>query len=467
MTVLEELEAALPPGRVATGEAERSAHAHDYWALEAIRDLAGRPAEPPLAIVYPESTDEVSRLLVVAQRTRTPVVPYGLGSGVCGAVRPGPEALVVDLSRMAALVALDRRSLLATVQAGLRGSECERLLGEQGFTLGHFPQSIDLSTVGGWVATRASGQLSTRYGNIEDLVLALEVVLADGRILRTFPAPRSSTGPDLRALFLGSEGTLGIVTEVTLRVSPRPEWQRGFASRLPAWHDGLEITRELLQAGWRPAVLRLYDGVEAKRNFGSWCPEEDRPLLLVMSEGTQALAPALELELEAAGAACRARGGEMLGEEPLRHWLEHRNRVPSWEDLLRAGLVVDTIEVAATWERIDPLHENVCRAIREVPGILVASGHTSHAYRSGVNIYFTFVGQASEATDQERIYGEAWAAAMEATIRTGGTIAHHHGIGRVRRDYLPRELGAAGIDVLRAIKQALDPEGILNPGVQI
>jgi alkyldihydroxyacetonephosphate synthase len=313
------------------------------------------------------------------------------------------------------------------------------------------------------VATRASGQLSTRYGNIEDLVLALEVVLAGGRVLRTFPAPRAATGPDLRQIFLGSEGTLGIVTEVTLKLSPRPKIQEGFAVRLRSWEDGLAVSREVLQAGWRPAVVRLYDGIEAQRTFGRWFPEP-APLLFVMSEGSEVMRAALVAELDAVREACTRRGGALLGDEPLRHWLGHRNQVPSWEDLLRAGLVVDTIEVAATWDRIGPLYERVTKAIAAVPGILVASGHTSHGYTTGVNIYFTFIGQEKDPAEQERIYRGAWAAAMEASIACGATIAHHHGIGRVRRDFLPRELGEVGMDVLRAMKRALDPHGIMNPG---
>lgn len=464
MSAIDDLRSALPEGRVATDEEVRRAHAHDYWALQAIRDVGGRPVAAPPCVVFPESTDDVARVLKIANERRTPVVPYGLGSGVCGGVEPGADAIVVDLSRMSKFLGVDDRSLIATAQAGLRGSDFERLLDERGFTAGHFPQSIALSTVGGWVATRASGQLSTRYGNIEDLVLALEVVLPGGRVVRTFPSPRSATGPDLRQVFLGSEGTLGIVTEVSFKISPKASWQRGFAARLESWQDGLEITRELLQAGWRPAVLRLYDGIEAQRNFGTWCPERT-PLLLVLSEGTAAMSGALELELEAARRACQLRGGEILGEEPLRHWMGHRNSVPSWGDLLGAGLVVDTIEVAATWDRIGPLHERVTEAIGKVPGILAASGHTSHGYTTGVNIYFTFIGQSKESADQERLYRAAWAATMEATIACGGSIAHHHGIGRIRRDYLSRELGDAGIEVLRSVKRTLDPNGIMNPGV--
>jgi alkyldihydroxyacetonephosphate synthase len=464
LNALDALKRALPAGRVATDEESRRAHAHDYWAFEAIRDVAGRPVEPPPAVVFPESTAEVATVLEIADRERIAVVPYGLGSGVCGGVRPGGSAIVVDTSRMSRLLDASPQALTAVVQAGLNGEECERLLNERGLTLGHFPQSIARSTVGGWVATRASGQLSTRYGNMEDLVLALEVVLPGGRVLRTFPAPRAATGPDLRNLFLGSEGTLGIVTEVSLKLSPRPTWQEGFAARLRSWDDGLEITRELLQAGWRPAVVRLYDGIEAARNFGEWV-KDPAPLILVLSEGTAAMSGALQIESDAARAACTSRGGEILGDAPLRHWLGHRNEVPSWEALLRNGLVVDTIEVAATWDRIGKLYGAVTERVKAVPGVLVASGHTSHGYTTGVNIYFTFAGSAKEPEEQERLYLGAWNAAMEASVECGATIAHHHGIGRVRRDWLPKELGDAGIGVLRAVKQALDPNGIMNPGV--
>lgn len=466
MKTIEILERALASGRVRRDDETRRSHAHDYWALEAIHDVAGNPTTPPPAVVFPESTAEVSKILEVANAERTAIVPYGLGSGVCGGVRPGADALVVDLSRMNTLLALDARAHTARAQAGLNGAEFERLLGERGFTLGHFPQSIGVSSVGGWVATRASGQLSTRYGNIEDLVLALEVVLPGGKVVRTFPAPRASTGPDLREILLGSEGTLGIVTEIDFKLSPKPAFQEGFAARLTSWEDGLEVTRELLQSGWRPAVLRLYDGIEAQRNFNEWFPERE-PLLLVLSEGTESMRGAIELELAAAREACIRRGGEDLGDAPLQQWLGKRNHVPSWEELLGNGLVVDTIEVSATWDRIEPLYAKVTEAIAAVPGVLVASGHTSHAYTTGVNIYFTFVGSSKEEKDQERLYTDAWAAAMEATIACGGSIAHHHGIGRIRRTYLPQEIGETGIEVLRSIKQALDPNGIMNPGVQI
>ncbi len=460
------LEEALPAGRVVRDEETLRSRRHDYWGLQAVLDRGPSAAPSPAVVVRPQSTDEVASVMRIADQHRMPVVPFGLGSGVCGAFLPGSEALVLDLGQMDRLLDVDEKSLIASVQPGLRGSTFEADLNARGLTLGHFPQSIGVSSLGGWLATRASGQFSTRYGNIENMVLGLEVVLAGGRVLRCGATPRSSTGPDLKQLFIGSEGTLGVITGIDLALWPRPDCQQGFAMRLPSWEAGLEVTRELLQGGYRPAVLRLYDGIEAQRNFAEWFPEPAH-LLLVLSEGQESMRHGLELEVEAALTACLAQGGTQLGREPLDHWLGRRNHVPSWDDLLAAGLVVDTIEVSATWRNVAPLYERVTAAMAAVPGILQASGHTSHAYTSGVNIYFTFVGQATDPLEQERIYRAAWAATMEATLGCGASIAHHHGIGRVRREWLPRELGDTGIETLRAVKAALDPNGILNPGCLI
>ncbi len=457
------LEAELPAGRVVRDAESLAARRHDYWGLQAVLDRGPTPALPPAAVVRPRSTDEVVCILRQADHDGTALVPWGLGSGVCGGVLPGRDALVLDLGEMNAIVSVDDESLIARVEPGVRGSDLEADLQGRGLTLGHFPQSIAVSSVGGWVATRASGQLSTRYGNIENMVIGLEVVLAGGRVLRCGTTPRSATGPDLKQIFLGSEGTLGVITGIELALWPRPDWNKGFAMRLPSWEAGLEVTRELLQGGYRPAVLRLYDPIEAQRNFAPWFPEPAH-LLLVLSEGRENMRQSLELEIEAALAACLAHGGTNLGREPLDHWMGRRNHVPSWDDLLAAGLVVDTIEVSATWRNVRALHERATAAMGEVPGMLQASGHTSHAYSSGVNIYFTFVGQATDPVEQERIYRAAWAATMEATLACGASIAHHHGIGRVRREWLPRELGATGIETLRALKATLDPRGILNPG---
>jgi alkyldihydroxyacetonephosphate synthase len=386
-------------------------------------------------------------------------VPFGAGSGVCGGVLPDAGTLVVDLGDMRALGAIDGHNLLATAQAGLLGSDFEAALNAAGFSMGHFPQSIALSSVGGWVATRSAGQFSTKYGNIEDLFVAFEAVLPSGTVIRTRPVPRASTGPDLRHLFLGGEGTTGILTEVTFEIHPLPEASARQAVAFPTMRAGLEALRRIVRAGWRPAVVRLYDEIEAGRTFAGVAGASES-LLLVLCEGPAALVAAERAAIEAA---CGDVGGRLVGGAPVESWLHHRNTVPGFEVFLKQGMVVDTIEVATTWDKIDALYAGVLAAMRAVAGLIVASGHSSHTYATGTNIYFTFAAKPESAAELEPLYFRIWDAAMEATLAAGGTVSHHHGIGRVRREWLARELGSA-YGALVAVQRALDPAGIMNPG---
>jgi alkyldihydroxyacetonephosphate synthase len=447
----------LGADRVLDDAAALEAHRLDYWILAHLRARQGRLAGDPACVVRPRSTAEVAAAVRTAQRYKVAIVPYGGGSGVLGGAVPPAGSVVIDLRAMDRLLALDETSLLASAEAGMMGGDYERAVTARGYTTGHYPQSIERATLGGLVATRSAGQFSTKYGNIEDLLLGLEVVLPSGETLRLSPVPRASTGPSLRELFLGSEGALGIVTEVTLRVFPLPE-RRALASfacsGVPA---GLDVIRRVVRAGWRPAVLRLYDATEAARTFSEWTPA-DAALLLVVCEGPAAL---VDAELQAIEAI--AGDAPRLGTAPVEHWLDHRNTVPSWDFFLDRELMVDTIEIAATWDRIGALYDTVLAALRAVPGMVVASAHSSHSYPQGTNLYVTFVLKPEDFSRAEDVYLQAWSAVMEATLGAGGTIAHHHGIGRLRVPWLERELGDA-YPVLRAIKRALDPAGIMNPG---
>ena len=454
-----ELARALGADRVDWSESTLAEHACDTWPLSLLRSHQGRLTARPACVVSPTTTDEVSMLLRWANQQRVPVVPFGGGSGVCGGILPSDDAVIVDLRRMDRLIELNETALQARVQAGMYGHRFEEALDARGYSMGHWPQSVALSTVGGWVATRAAGQFSTRYGSIEDMLLGLEAVLADGRIVRIKSTPRRSAGPDLRHLFLGSEGTAGIVTELTVKVFPTPEHRALLAFSVGDFSNGLEAFRQIVRAGWRPPVLRLYDAVESHRNFGQWQTGE-RCILLIVSEGPAALTA---VEAEACRAACVANGGEPIGEAPVQHWLAERNNVPSLRSFMERGYVLDTIEVATEWDRIDRLYSEVCAAMREVKGLFVVSGHSSHSYAQGTNIYFTFVAQPEDPADAEATYLACWERAMEATLRVGGTICHHHGVGRLRKRWMAAEHGE-GLSVLRAVKRALDPNGILNPG---
>lgn len=446
---------------VVTAPSVVSELSHDRWIRAEIARAVGPPSPLPLCVVRPRDTREVQTVVRVCALAGVSVVARGLGSGVCGGVLAGEASIVVDLASMNRVRRIDEWDLVAEIDAGACGRDAELAVNERGLTLGHFPQSMDLSSVGGWVATRASGQFSTGYGNIEDLVLGLEVVLPSGDVVRTSTAPRSSTGPDLKHLFLGSEGTLGIVTAVTFSLHRVPEARRLAAFSLTDMAAGFELQRALLQAGWAPAVLRQYDATEAARLF-TGAVSQGRALLLLVSEGPVGrtlaeIARSRELALEC--------GATPISEGVVERWLEERNHVPRVADYLKQGIAVDTIEVAAPWSKINDLYDGVLDALRGQEGILNASGHSSHAYRSGTNLYLTFAAKAPSKEEMLGVYDECWQRVMAATLSAGGTISHHHGIGRVRRSHLAEELGPEGIALLRRIKAALDPASIMNPGV--
>ena len=455
-----ELSAALGATVVHWDDSTLTDHSHDTWSVALLRLQRGVLTDRPACVVTPESAEQVARTLQYASRERIPVVPFGGGSGVCGGVLPAAGAIVIDMRRMRELLELNETALMARVQAGMMGHHFEEELNRRGYSMGHFPQSIALSTVGGWVATRAAGQFSTRYGSIEDMLLGLEAVLPDGRIVRVTPAPRRSAGPDLRHLFLGSEGTLGVVTELVVRVFPLPESHKQLCFNFPDFDAGLEALRSITRAGWKPPVLRLYDGTETQRHFGQWLTD-DGSFLLIVSEGPPSLTAA---EAEACHRICTAHGADAVGDQPVRHWLAERNNVPGFESFLQKGFVLDTIEVATGWDRIHDLYHEVVAAVQKVKGLVVVSGHSSHSYQQGTNIYFTFVARPDDPAEAEATYFKCWEQTMEATLRCGGTIAHHHGIGRVRSRWMAAEHGA-GLDLLRALKRTIDPQNIMNPGV--
>jgi alkyldihydroxyacetonephosphate synthase len=454
-----DLRSLLDPARVIDDPAMVARARRDTWVISVWRSLRDSPVAAPTCVVRPASTAEVSAVLAYASREHVAIVPFGAGSGVCGAVLAPEHSVIVDLGGMRALKGIDEISLLATVEPGLLGSDFEAALNQAGYSMGHFPQSIALSSVGGWVATRAAGQFSTKYGNIEDMLVAFEAVLPNGEIVRTRSIPRAATGQDLRHVFLGAEGTTGIVTELTYEIHPLAPATEKQAIAFSSMGAGLDALRRILRAGWRPAVVRLYDEIEAGRSFaGAANPGES--LLLVLTEGPPELVAA---EIAGATRIATAVGGRVVGSEPVDSWLHHRNTVPGFEYFLEQGMIVDTIEVAATWDRIDQLYGKVLAGMRAVSGLMVASGHSSHSYGTGTNIYFTFAGRPDRPGDMEDLYFSVWGAAMEATLAAGGTISHHHGIGRVRRDWLARELGSA-YPLLEKLRRAFDPIGIMNPG---
>ena len=444
--------------RVTTDPETLNARRHDYWVASHVRDHIGQPGPAPACVVRPQSVADVQALLKIANETKTAVIPFGLGSGVVGGVVTSPDAILLDMSSMQATRAIDPVNLLASFDAGKNGLEAENEVAAQGLTIGHWPQSVGVSSVGGWIATRASGQFSTAYGNIEEIVHSVEAVLPDGSLVTLGKGARQSSGPDLRHLMLGSEGTLGVITGVTFSLRRAAEHRAlscFFASDMRA---GFEFQREVVQSGWAPPVMRQYDERESARlnTLAKDCA------VIMVHEGPKAL---VEAE-KAAVTELAGRFGLVAGPESIvEHWLGHRNSVPTWDMFLQRNIVLDTVEVSADWTKIGGVYDDATKSLAEVEGVLAGTAHSSHVYRSGLNLYFTFAVAVTDPAKMEAVYHDCWRRIMEATERNGGGLSHHHGIGRVRRDYLTAELGETGVALLRKVKSALDPNGIMNPGV--
>ncbi len=375
---------------------------------------------------------------------------------MCGASVPVHGGVVLDLCALSGIRGVDRPSMLVDVLAGTFGDAFEdELQASHGLTVGHWPQSMSLSTVGGWLACRGAGQYSTRYGKIEDIVVGLDVVLADGRQITTGGHPRQAAGPDLTQLFVGSEGTLGVITGARLRAHPVPPHEGRAAYGFGSFAAGLDAMRRILRRGATPAVLRLYDDVETQRNFDV----EGTHALLVLDEGDRTM---VDATLEVVAEECRLEAERELDVALVERWMGHRNDVAALEALIGKGFVVDTMEVSASWAQMPKIYEAATRAIAAVPGAMAASAHQSHTYTDGGCLYFTFAGGV-EPDDRDRFYRAAWDAGTRAVLEGGGALSHHHGVGLNRSRFMREALGPA-FDSLVAVKRALDPNGILNPG---
>ena len=457
---VEQLKAALGNDLVASDEASRKARRHDRWAVSQFRDWQAHELPQPGCVVRPRSVEDVQKLMRFASAHGVAVVPYGLGSGVCGGVVGNPDTILIDMSAMASIRNIDEVNLLASFDAGTNGMVAEEAVAAKGLTIGNWPQSIAISSVGGWVATRASGQFSTAYGNIEDIIYAIEAVLPNGDLVHLGKAPRAAAGPDLRHLIMGAEGTMGIITGVTFSLRRQPEHRDFTAFHIADMDTGFETQRRIVQAEWRPPVMRQYDAPEVHRLFAPYASGENC-LLIMVHEGPR---PRVEAEL----AAVRAIAGEMglseIDAEAARGWMSHRNNVPDMMDLFKMGIIADTIEISGTWTQIGPIYRDMMAALKTVPFIVNASAHSSHVYRSGINIYCTFACLPENVADMEKLYFECWDRAMTACAAAGGGIAHHHGSGRLRKNYLHHDLGDNGISLLRTLKAAVDPQGLMNPG---
>jgi alkyldihydroxyacetonephosphate synthase len=438
-----------------TSESGTAEASRDWWPLAMHWSLSGSVAQRAGAVCRPSTTEEVAAVLVACSNAGVPVTAAGGRSGVSGASIPVFGGVVLDLTAMQGIVDIDAVSGVVEVWSGTFGPELETELRQRcAMTIGHFPQSFDIATVGGWVACRGAGQYSTRYGKIEEMCVGLEVVLADGTVLQTGHGPAAAMGPDLTHLFLGSEGTLGIITRVWLRAHPVPTHERRAAYTFADFEAGIEACRLILRRGATPAVLRLYDAVESQRSHGG---DGTQCVLLVLDEGDIGLVEATLGVVEDECAAATPASDELV-----ENWLIHRNDTNALQALTRKGFVVDTMEIAAPWSQLATIFTEARAALMSVPHARTASCHLSHSYLDGACLYFTFA--ATPPPDEiEATYVAMWDAGQRAVLRAGGNLSHHHGIGLNRSRFMAESMGAS-LGVLQSVKKALDPKGILNPG---
>lgn len=465
------LQAAVGVDHVLIDDTTRTLRTRGKSTPDLLKARAGDLSDAPDVVVRPSSGEEIAALLEVAAAHRLAVVPFGGGTSVTGGLAVGrsPYAAVVslDLIRMKRLINVDTESMTATLEPGLRGPEAEALLAEHGLTLGHYPQSFEFATIGGFAATRSSGQSSAGYGRFDSLVVALTVVTPSGTIT-VGSAPANAAGPDLRQVFLGSEGTLGVITSVTLRVRALPEVKAYVGWRWSSFAAGADAMRTLAQAGMLPTVIRLSDEAETAINLAdpSAIGGDGDPgcLMITGFEGTPA---AVSAKRAAVTAFLTELGGTDLGEEPGEKWAHGRFNAPYLRDsLLDVGVLVETLETATFWSNRDRLYGEVKAALEASLGEgSIVLCHISHVYETGCSLYFTIA--AKETDDPLAQWAAAKGAASDAMIAAGATITHHHAVGTDHKPWFEREIGAVGVQTLRAIKESLDPAGILNPGVLI
>ena len=428
----------------------------------------------PLAVVEAHSTEEVAKVLKYCNEIMINVIARTGGSSGEGLLEVrDPDTIVLDCAPMNKILKIDKYNMMATCQCGVPLQVLEDEVEKEGLTTGHSPQSLPVAFMGGLVATRSIGQFSTYYGGIEDLLCGLEAVLPDGRIIRIRNVPRRASGPDLRHLFLGSEGGLAVITEVTVKLFtyyPQDMWMGGYIMK--SMGEGFEAVHDIMTKGYRPSVVRLYDKSDFDYNFGSVEIGENEAYMFFTCEGPKEVAAANGAGIDAIA---KAHGGRYVGTEGVAHWLVHRNDVnkaikdgTALKRYRETEVYYATTEISASWEDIKQIYEDVIANVpKKIPNLVMLGGHISHSYQTGTNIYFVY---HIKIDAPENYYKEHCAivdAICEEVLKypTGGCV-HHHGMGKQRVHFAPIEHGSS-FTLLRDLKHMMDPNGIMNNGVLI
>jgi alkyldihydroxyacetonephosphate synthase len=469
-------------------DAERFVHSLGKGYLDLIQAWKGSPSSVPDVIVYPSNESQIEQLFGELENWKFVVVPYGGATSVVGGVESRSDdskvVVCIDFKLMNKVLSVDEKSLLAQVQPGCLGPDLERAIGSGGLTLGHFPQSFEYSSIGGWVATRSAGYESTRYGKIEDMVESLRLVTPQGTI-ETPNVPSSATGPDLRQILVGSEGTIGVITSVTLKLRRAPESRSYVGMLFKTFSDGIEAVRGMMQNEIVPNVTRLSDPNETKASLalashdggsfieriGTWFLRKRGYLGsegVVMILGFEGSPEWVKFERKRALTTCKSSGGFSVGSGPGRTWFKERFDLPYLRDkLLGMRVLVDTLETATTWSRLPSLHSQIMKSFEEafdelqVPGYAMA--HISHEYRTGASLYFTFMAKQLVGREEEE-WHLIKNKVTDTIVAAGASLSHHHGIGIEHAKWMEQYYGPLGIRVLKAVKHELDPEAIMNPG---
>jgi alkyldihydroxyacetonephosphate synthase len=432
-------------------------HSYDTWPVATKWKQQGKQTHRPDLVVQPTTVEQIEKLLSWANQNHIPVTPWGLGSSVTGAPLVSRGGIILDMSAMQQVLEVNTTNLWVKVQAGMMGIELEQRLNAQGFTLNHSPQSLDRSSVGGWISTRATGQFSSRYGGIEDLVIAFSAVLPTGEFVQTPFVPRAAIGPDIRHIFMGAEGTMGVITDVTLKIFPLPEVRILETLRFTSVNHGLNAMRKIMRSGLRPFLLRFYDQDEARHAM-----QDSSFAGCAMFLGTEGIKIVAEAEYQALLAICKEEGASVLGPFGAQAWMKRRYDFSTIERRLeQPGGLAETIEIAHFWDSIEDTYQTLKLAL--APYAEEVLGHFSHTYSQGTSLYMILLGYEKDAATVEERLHEIWKTTMSICLEKGAAISHHHGVGLARLPYIQEQSGT-GMVVMEKVKQAIDPNDILNPG---
>jgi alkyldihydroxyacetonephosphate synthase len=486
--LLAELHQVLRPEQVTLDPLERLLHTYGKSFPDLFRVRNAVVTRAPDVVVYPDSHEQVEALVQLAQRRDFCLIPCGGGTNIVGGINPSVDEarllLTLSLRNMNRLISLDTESRTATIQAGALGPKLEADLAERGHSLGHYPDSFEYSTLGGWLATRSAGMQSDAYGRIEDMVVSIKMATPSGTIV-TKAVPASSVGPDLNRLMIGSEGVLGVITEATMRVhkTPAAKDYRGFLFR--SFADGVRAIQECLDRGFAPSMIRLQDSGESELAFnmkspshglGGWIQNRVKgwlksrgyvePCILII--GFEGEAKPVAATRRCALQIVKRHGGFPLGKSVGQTWSKDKFNIPYLRDyIMDYGCMADVAETATLWSNVLPLYAGTVAAIKARFGQEDGTGyigcHISHTYETGACLYFTFAARQPKGKELEHYY-EYKRLITDTIIGLGGTLSHHHAVGIEHRPWVAQELSPAGLVALRALKTALDPQHVLNPG---